>query len=320
MIIVKLSGGLGNQIYQFVFLQELRAKYPDTVVKMDLSFYKTNHIHNGFELENLFKISKKGIQSADFFEILKVKCEIPFEAIKKYPAILIKPTAWFNARSRKFFTRIGLRNEIKEEVQNKKGNFEKQEPEKLIKLINNINVKRNWYFDGYWQNEVFLEGVLEKVKNELVFPEFHDAQNKYWEEQIKRNNSVGIHVRRGDYVASKFDILTMDYYKEAICYLETRTTSTTYYIFTDDCEYVEQEFSFLKNKYIVQNNKGINSWCDMKLMSLCKYNILANSSFSNWAGYFNKNDGKIIIYPSKYDKTKLNTDKSGKGWIKFEVK
>ena len=57
----------------------------------------------------------------------------------------------------------------------------------------------------------------------------------------------------------------------------------------------------------------------MKLMSLCKYNILANSSFSNWAGYFNKNSDRIIIYPSKYTKQKENTDKFGEGWIKLNI-
>jgi len=54
-------------------------------------------------------------------------------------------------------------------------------------------------------------------------------------------------------------------------------------------------------------------------MSLCKYNILANSSFSNWAGYFNKNSDRIIIYPSKYTKQKENTDKFGEGWIKLNI-
>ena len=57
----------------------------------------------------------------------------------------------------------------------------------------------------------------------------------------------------------------------------------------------------------------------MKLMSLCKYNILANSSFSNWAGYFNKNRDKIIVYPSQYTKQKKNTEKFGKEWIKIDI-
>lgn len=320
MIIVRLSGGLGNQIAQYALIRKLQSIYPETEVKMDLSFYEHNDVHNGFELENVFKISQKGVQTAGKWDLLKVKYEIPFEAFKKFPDIMIKPVAWLNARSRNIFNNIGMRNEIREEIQGKDGVFNRQDTKILTEMIRNIDDDKDWYIDGYWMDEIFWIDILKNLVEELTFPDFIDEQNLSWENHIKDTRSVGIHVRRGDYIGSGFDILTMDYYREAIRYIEKYVGDVTYFVFTDDPQYVKSSFSFLENKKIVQNNRGKNSWCDMKLMSLCNYNILANSSFSNWAGYFNKNSDKIVVYPSRYSKTSMNTDKNGAGWIKLEVR
>lgn len=319
MIIIRFSGGLGNQIYQYALFKRLQLTYPDAEIRIDISFYQQNHVHNGFELERVFGIFEKGIQKAGKKDLLKVKHEIPFELMEKFPKVLIKPAAWANAKSRFVFTNMHLRDEIKEEIQKPTGNFEKQEPEQLSRQMNHINSKKHCYIDGYWQNELFFGMVLDKVLEDLHFPDFQDNKNRELENQIRENQSVSIHVRKGDYINSRYDILTPDYYKNAIQYIEKKAIVTKYFIFTDDVEYAKWEFGFLKNKYIVQHNTGKNSWCDLKLMSLCKYNILANSSFSNWAGYFNKNNDKIIIYPSQYTKTERNTDKFGKEWIKIEV-
>jgi hypothetical protein len=318
MIIIRFSGGLGNQIYQYALLKRLQLSYPDAEIRIDLSFYQQNHIHNGFELDKVFGIFEKGIREARKRDLLKVKYEIPFESMERFPKLLIKSVTWANTRSRFIFTNMHLRNEIKEEFQNLAGNFEKQEPEKLNKQIENIDSRKHCYIDGYWQNELFFREVLSKVLEELHFPDFQDNINIELENQIRSSQAVSIHVRRGDYVNSNYDVLTPDYYKNAIQYIK-KTDVTKYFIFTDDVKYVEQEFGFLKNKYIVRNNKGEASWCDLKLMSLCRYNILANSSFSNWAGYFNKNNDKIIVYPSQYTKTEKNTDKFGKEWVKIDV-
>lgn len=319
MIIIRFSGGLGNQIYQYALLRRLQLAYPDAEIKIDLSFYQQNHIHNGFELDKVFGIFEKGTRKAGKIDLLKVKYEIPFESVERFPKALIKPVAWANARSRSVFTNIHLRNEIKEEIQKPVGNFEKQEHEELNRQIDHIDSRKHCYIDGYWQNELFFGKVLDRVMEELRFPDFQDDMNIKLENQIGRSQAVSIHVRRGDYVNSEYDILTMKYYKNAIQYLEKQEDDLVYYIFTDDVQYAGQKLSFLKNKCIVRHNTGENSWCDMKLMSLCKYNILANSSFSNWAGYFNQNNDKIIIYPSQYTKTEKNTDKLGKGWVKIEV-
>lgn len=319
MIIIRFSGGLGNQIYQFALLREIQLRYPDAKIRMDLSFYKQRRVHNGYELEKIFGISKKGARRAENKELLKVRCEIPFEAMERFPKKLIKPAAWLNARSRQIFTRCGIRNEIKEEIQKETGEFKNLSADKLIKQIENIDIRKNWYIDGYWQDELFFRQALPVLVEELQFPEFKDQRNIELERTIKNEPAASIHIRRGDYTNSCYDILTLRYYRNAIHYLEEQKRGLMYYIFTDDVQHAEREFSFLDNKYIVRHNTSENSWCDMKLMSLCKYNILANSSFSNWAGYFNKNSDKIIIYPSQYTKQKKSSEKLGKGWIKIDI-
>lgn len=319
MIIVRFSGGLGNQIYQYALLKEIQLRYPDAKIRMDLSFYKQTYVHNGYELEKVFGVSQKGIQKARNKELLKVRCEIPFEVLEEFPQKLIKPVAWFNARSRQIFTGCGIRNEIKEEVQKETGEFKSVSVDKLVWQIENIDMKKNWYIDGYWQNELFFRKALPVLLEELQFPEFKDQCNIELARRIKNESAASIHIRRGDYTNSCYDVLTMRYYKNAIHYIEEQKRGLIYYVFTDDVQYAKKELSFLENKYIVSHNTKENSWCDMKLMSLCKYNILANSSFSNWAGYFNKNSDKIIIYPSQYTKQKKNTEKFGKGWIKIDI-
>lgn len=319
MIIVKFSGGLGNQLYQYAFMRKLQKLYPGIKLKMDISDYVQNKVHNGFELDRLFHIVKEGMEIASFSELLFTRCEIPYESMEHCPQFIIKPAAWFNARSRKLFGRLGIRNDIVEEIHLKDNIYKKIEPSVLMHEICQIDTTKNWYFDGYWQDEIFAEDIMPLIVQELKFPEFQEKENMELSEKIQSVQSVSIHVRCGDYVNTIYDILNEKYYKAAIEYIEKRVSAPVWFIFSDDSRQAAEYFSFLKNKIIVQNNTGSKSWCDLKLMSLCKHNILANSSFSNWGGYFNKNPGKIVIYPSQYTKEKANSNKSGKGWVKIEA-
>lgn len=319
MIIVKFSGGLGNQLYQYALMRKLQALYPQSQIKADISFYTKNNVHNGFEVAEIFHIPQTRLGTASFREQFMVRCEIPYEGAKQYPVFLEKPTAWLNARMRYFFQGIGLRNEIMEEVHVRDNIYKKENSQKLAQMIQSLDIKKNWYFNGYWQNEVFFEDILPDIIRELQFPDFQEKGNIELEETVQKGNSVSIHIRRGDYVNSKYDILHEDYYKKAAAYITERVKKPMWYVFSDDAEYALNVLDFLKNKVIISHNSGGKSWCDLKLMSLCKHNILANSSFSNWGGYFNKNRNKIVIYPSQYTESEMNSRKTGEGWVKIDV-
>jgi hypothetical protein len=132
---------------------------------------------------------------------------------------------------------------------------------------------------------------------------------------IKNSISISIHVRRGDYVSDGFTQqfhgnCSLEYYSNAISLLASNNVDFTLIFFSDDCEWVKEQFKNLTySKMFIDHNDGENSWKDMLLMSSCTHNIIANSSFSWWAAWLNDNPKKTIIAPKNwYADTKLNTD------------
>lgn len=157
------------------------------------------------------------------------------------------------------------------------------------------------YFEGYWQYKKFLRKEPDFIK----YRNFDlDDENTSILNCIKGSDSVSIHVRRGDYLEPQFasrygNIATLDYYNQAIQIVRGKVYNPRFFVFSDDIEWVKDNLK-LDNTVYVTHNKGKNSYLDMFLMSNCKHNIIANSSFSFWAAMLNKNDGKIVVYPSKW--------------------
>ena len=123
-----------------------------------------------------------------------------------------------------------------------------------------------------------------------------NKKNRETVEQMKNAPSVGVHVRRGDYVGNRGfgGICTLDYYKKALAMIES-TPETFYYVFSNDISWCEENLrALMKNVCYVNWNKGKDSAWDMYLMSQCNQLIIANSSFSWWGAYLNKKAGKII--------------------------
>ncbi len=316
MILIKFSGGLGNQLYQYSLYRLFQKKYPCEKILADLSDYKLYDVHYGFELEKIFAVEKSNIlKRASIWEQIIIRGEIPIFLGGKVGKILETPIAWLNARTRKIWEKKGYRNVIDENIYLNEHEYEKQ----LAKELQNIDINRNWYINGYWQDECFLGPLLNEVAAELKFPEDADEENRRCMERILATESVGIHVRRGDYVNTPFDIVKMDYYRTAVSKIRELVREPVFFLFSEDEIFLKKEFEWLENKYIVSHNKKENSFRDLQMMSLCKHNIIANSSFSEWAAYFNRNLGKIVIYPSERQKNRRNRKKEADNWIMIET-
>ena len=142
------------------------------------------------------------------------------------------------------------------------------------------------------------------------------------------NNSVSVHVRRGDYVLDKntqefHGVCGVDYYLDAIKLIASKMDDLLLVFFSDDTEWAIEEFKNLPYSLIfIDHNKGENSWKDMFLMSNCKHNIIANSSFSWWAAYLNQNQNKMVIAPKQWfaDPTKNSetSDLIPESWIRLD--
>ena len=156
---------------------------------------------------------------------------------------------------------------------------------------------RDYYLMGLWQSTAYFEDYADEVRNVFSFVN-KDLVNTAIAKKIKKTNSVSVHVRRGDYCHKytdrKFDICGMEYYKEAIRYVEEKIKNPHFFFFSDDMEYVKKSFSFVKNKTLVVGHCDVD---DMQLMSICKHNITANSTFSFWGAFLNKNENAVVVTP-----------------------
>lgn len=154
-----------------------------------------------------------------------------------------------------------------------------------------------------WEQYTFLDKI--KDRDQLFsFPDF-DKKNAALANEMMLCNSVSIHVRRGDYQKVKKwriglgDICTEDYYRKAIKEVREKIDKPVFYVFSDDIEWVKQNLN-LENAHYVDWNTGENSYKDMQLMTYCKVNILANSTFSLLGAWLNRNESPIIYVPKKW--------------------
>ena len=155
------------------------------------------------------------------------------------------------------------------------------------------------YLDGYWQNELYFSDIREELLRDLTSISSMSELGVVYMEGIKKSNSVSLHVRRGNYLNLKnFNVLDIDYYMKAVEYIRKNVEKPTFYIFSDDLEWCKNSLGFLDNCIFVDSTK--TEIDDLKLMSFCKHNIIANSSFSWWGAWLNQNCKKTVIAPKDW--------------------
>ena len=158
------------------------------------------------------------------------------------------------------------------------------------------------YLSGYFACEKYYADILYDLREKIQFPPSGNTLNWEMAEKMRNCNSVSVHVRRGDYLnpenAAMFgNICTEIYYQNAISLIKSQVSDAHFYLFSDDISYVRK--NFIGEEYtVVDINHGRDSFYDMWLMSNCKHNICANSTFSFWGARLNKNENKLMIRPT----------------------
>lgn len=259
---------------QYAFLLALRKVYPDTIIKVDINNV-VKPDHNGYELERVFNIHE---EEASINDVSMLSNITPLGA--KYRFILKKMNA--------------LRNYL---FGPKSSWITPDDPSAYYENVFNLNPLKSYMFFGNWGNEKYRLNVNKEIINAFKFPAFTTIQNKEISEIIVNTESVSLHVRHGDYKSFGFPILSLSYYKKAIEIICNKVKDPIFFLFSDDIEYVKDNFSFLPHFYIIDWNKGNESFRDMQLMSMCKHNIIANSTFSFWGARLNTNKNAIKISP-----------------------
>lgn len=159
------------------------------------------------------------------------------------------------------------------------------------------------YLEGFWQSERYFADAAREIRNDFSYHGPVGEKNQVWFGLIHAGNAVSLHVRRGDYVTSGptyHNLCDLRYYQDAIALLAETIEDPVFFIFSDDIPWVKANLDISGPHHFVFNNTGPQSFMDMVLMSNCKHHIIANSSFSWWGAWLNPDEQKKVIAPAKW--------------------
>ena len=288
-MIVRITGGIGNQMFQYALKLKLDS-LSNEPCNIDIRFYQSENIHNGYELDKVF-----GINATQY--------EGPLRAFADQFKLLYK-----------IFFRIGVRS------------LKTAHHVTEIRTCYRSDVfmtEKNCYIDGYWQSQEYFQGVEDVVRKAFQFPEFTEQENLKLEQIINTKQSVSLHVRRGDYLGvSRFVSLgKTNYYQSAIEYIKSVIEKPLFVVLSDDIEWSKENLDLPVDSIFVTWNQGNKSYRDMQIMSICKHNIIANSSFSWWGAWLNNNPEKLVIAPSRFFNGNIEDDSHiiPEGWKTIEI-
>lgn len=264
MVIVKILGGLGNQLFQYALYRNLQEMGKE--VYLDISVLDTDEYR---KKNNITLFPKINIKQTD-----KETCKRLSDSSNQIISRIRRKI--FGKRSTYFSEDYNLH--FQEEVLS----------------------KDNIYLVGCWQSELYFYQIREKLLEELIFPKDIGSENEKLLLDMG-DKSASIHIRRGDYLQGRAKqlyggICTDKYYDNAVSYLRNKYGNIHFYIFTNDVDWARQKYKD-KDMTIVDWNQGSNDYLDMYLMTKCHYNIIANSSFSWWGAWLNNHQDKEVISP-----------------------
>lgn len=290
MIIVQLTGGLGNQLFQYAMGRMLALKH-NTQLKLDISFFETYEWHE-YSLAP-FLLEAVVASKAEVHDMVKKNnryCERLKQRIFKTQPIVI------NEKSLEFNSSY-------------------------------LQIRNNRYLIGYWQSEKYFINIESFLRKELMIKIEPSAINLQILKEIKTNNqSVSLHIRRGNYVnvesVNKVHGTTkLNYYYEAIKTIAKICEQPVFYIFSDDINWAKENLKLSYKHVYIDHNSAKKDYEDLRLMNACKHNILANSTFSWWGAWLNVNKEKIIIAPREWfadpEKNKESESIIPKTWVRL---
>jgi len=295
MVIVQLYGGLGNQLFQYALGRRVseRNKVP---LKLDLSAFET------------YKLHKYSLFNFDICENIATAKDL--KKIKQ-----LRSGAGLFCKISRFKERMAP-NMLKYHIIQKNVGFEPHV----------MNMGGEIYLEGYWQSEKYFKDIEEIVRKEFFIKTVPSEENKKIGSQIAGSDSISIHVRRSDYVNDSrtnnvHGACSIEYYKAAIAKITQGIKKPVFYVFSDDHEWTRKELKINYPAVYVENNNAEKNYEDLRLMSLCKHNIIANSSFSWWGAWLNENPDKVVIAPAEWFNSKVIKYDIGdivpQSWIKM---
>jgi hypothetical protein len=292
MIIVKLLGGIGNQMFEYAFGRYLALKNK-TALKLDAG--------------NLGR-SGSGIIRQYALDVFNIEAELATKAeikkIKQEP-----PGKWLKKIKRQFKINGWLA----------KKNYLKEVDYPIAELT---ALGDNVYLEGFFQSEKYFLPAADTIRKDFTLkPELADF-NPALLEKIKNSNAVSLHVRRGDYVSDpetqkNHGLLPLEYYQKAKEIISQKIKDPLYFVFSDDLDWCRNNLTMPPGTIFFMGK----DYEDLTLMRNCQHNIIANSSFSWWGAWLNDNPEKIVIAPKQWfaneDINNQTKNFVPEGWIRI---
>ena len=294
MITVKLMGGLGGQMFIYAIGRKL-AHIHNTSLRMDLrlvlnkDLLSSNVTFRKYELD-IFNIEANIATEDELKEIEKYKI-YTYSNNKNIKRLLSLLRRYLN---------IYLIKEDSIIQENRIGGITTE--------ININKFPNNVYLDGYWNHYSYFDDIENILRKEFTFKNSLPDELKSIEKLIIENNSISINVRRGDYVTAAhaynyIGYLPVEYYHDAAIYISSKENNTVFFIFSDDMEWCRENIKLDNEHYFIENNYSKQKFeYDIRLISICKHNIISNSGFAWWGAWLNNNTKKIVITPQKWFK------------------
>lgn len=266
MIYVRIWEGLGNQLFQYAYARALQLSSNQEV--------------------RLCALKGTGQRSFRPYELDKfaitIKRDIYFEKM-----------AGFVIRNEilKEFLRINLDSEIKKHwgyIEEKSVQYDER-----LKSLNGI-----YFLSGWFQNEKYFKEYEDVLRKE-VRPKKKIKISKALNSILTHENTVSVHIRRGDYKRNN-NVLDMGYYEKAFEFINEKVSDVFYVVFSDDLRWVKEHMQFGNNVYFVNEDKKLQDYEELFVMSRCRHNIIANSTFSWWGAWLNNNTDKLVIGPKRW--------------------
>lgn len=274
MIISSIIGGLGNQMFQYAAGRALSLRL-SAPLRLDVSGFSGYGLHQGFELSGVFACN------AEIATEEEVRDLLGWRAFRVARKILFRPSlAMLHGTSLIVEPHFHYWPGIK-------------------------RVPHNTYLAGYWQSEKYFSDVSETIRADFSFRHPLSNQNADLAGRIGQAMAVSLHIRRGDYLSdpktyAAHGLCSLEYYRAAVLHVADHVEFPEFFVFSDDIAWAKANLEMDFPCRYVNHNQGTESHNDMRLMSLCKHHIIANSSFSWWGAWLNPCPDKIVIAPRRW--------------------
>lgn len=274
MLVAKIIGGLGNQMFQYAATKAL-ALLRDKSFALDTNGFSDYALHYGFELTRVFGLDPPKLSP---------------DQLRHFFGWRVSPIAQRLATRWPFFPMLDKHIVVEPHLDYWPG-------------ISDVPDKA--YLLGYWQSERYFRTYERAIRADFRFRLPLEGEALAWAHQIRSVHSVSLHIRRGDYVGNAVThayhgVCSLDYYRKAASEMAEQVTKPEFFVFSDDLKWARKNLCLEYKTHFVDCNFGADSYRDMQLMSLCQDHIIANSSFSWWGAWLNSRKNKRVFAPKRW--------------------